>query len=376
MLIYFFLIALFCVLYLILIISYWTSWTSIPTHKVSEDFSPDVFLSVVIAVRNEEEHIGSCIKSILRNNFPKPLYEIIIVNDHSTDKTQAIIEETISKNLRSISITDPEIKGKKAALQIGIEAAKGEYIITTDGDCIVPANWLLYYAYYFQCLKKNVIVGAVGIKSNNHFIERFQSLDVLATMGVTAGAIQGEWHYAANGSNLGFQKSLFIRLGGFKGNEHFASGDDMFFIHKVARADKNQIAYIKNYEHCVWTKAEKSWTDLIQQRTRWASKTEAYTDIQLRVVLVFLFIFNGSILLNFLLIPFLINYALPLFLLQISIKLCIDFLFLKALTKHYRVNSWLTSFPLALPFFSLFYLMVSFLGLSRNKYEWKDRQVQ
>lgn len=368
--------ALLCVLYLILIISYWTSWASIPVHEVTDDFSPDLFLSVVIAVRNEESNIEACIKSILRNNFPKTLYEVIVVNDHSADHTHSIMERINSKNLRRIDLVDPAITGKKAALQVGIESAKGDYILTTDGDCIVPEQWLRYFAYYFQCLKKNLVVGPVAIKSQARFLERFQSLDVLATMGVTAGAIQGEWHYAANGANLGFKKSLFNRLEGFRGNEQFASGDDMFFIHKVAEDNKSQIAYLKHRSQLVWTKAETSWQDLIRQRTRWASKTNAYTDKHLQFILIFIFIFNVSILLNILLAPFLPYYMIPLLLLQLLSKSIIDYLFLKTLSKYYQVSTWLLWFPLAFPVFSVFYLIVAYSGLSKENYIWKGRKVQ
>ncbi len=115
--------------------------------KTNLDGTPG-FISIIVPARNEELNIFNCINSIHNNNFPVENYEIIAINDRSTDSTGAILSElnTNIKNLKIITVTNgsqkKNLKGKAGALQAGISESKGDIILMTDADCIVNPEWI------------------------------------------------------------------------------------------------------------------------------------------------------------------------------------------------------------------------------------------
>ena len=119
-------------------------------------YKPATTFSIIIPARNEEENIEACIQSILNNNYPKHLFEIIIADDFSTDATPDIVHrlQTEFSNIHIISlkniITENINSYKKRAIELAIAQSKYEWIITTDADCIVPQNWLSLFDAYIQ----------------------------------------------------------------------------------------------------------------------------------------------------------------------------------------------------------------------------------
>lgn len=120
----------------------YTCFEDIPNsifEKINQDLvnvqSEDPVVSVVIAAWNEETNILNCIASLskIKSDYP---FEIIVVNNNSTDKTQRILDKLYIR-----SLFEP-IQGCGPARQLGQEAALGEYILMGDADCIYPANWI------------------------------------------------------------------------------------------------------------------------------------------------------------------------------------------------------------------------------------------
>ena len=164
--------------------------------------------SVIIAVRNESENIKQCIQSILDNEIKENLYEIIIVDDHSTDDTLAKIQNFHNDNIRFIQQKEG-INGKKAALTLGISLAKFPIIICTDADSNVGKNWIETHtlAYHDYTVKFNT--GIVLPEMNETILSKFQWLDFAATMAITANGIYRQSYFLANGANLSYQKHTF-----------------------------------------------------------------------------------------------------------------------------------------------------------------------
>ncbi len=94
------------------------------------------FVSVVVGIRNEEKYIVECIESLLSQEYPKELYEIIIVDGMSTDNTQSIVKKYPVKLILN------ERKNVAAARNLGVKAAKGDFVSFTDGDCKADKLWL------------------------------------------------------------------------------------------------------------------------------------------------------------------------------------------------------------------------------------------
>ena len=124
------------VCYSILIFYYWKSWRSIPDFTPSNQ-TPSTSISIIIPARNEEENIGELLKKLLEQTYAKELVEIIVVDDHSTDKTAEIVAQYEKVKLLRLE-NDISNSFKKKAIEKGITAAAGELIITTDADCVPP----------------------------------------------------------------------------------------------------------------------------------------------------------------------------------------------------------------------------------------------
>ena len=99
-------------------------------------------LSVVIPAYNEEKRIGHCLKSVF-NQTVKP-YEVIVVDNNSTDRTVEIAREMGAK------VVVQPLQGATYARNMGFDEAKGEVIARTDADTIVPNDWIEKYKEHFE----------------------------------------------------------------------------------------------------------------------------------------------------------------------------------------------------------------------------------
>jgi cellulose synthase/poly-beta-1,6-N-acetylglucosamine synthase-like glycosyltransferase len=117
--------------------------------NVPTAINKDFFVSVIIPARDESKNIANCIQSLIESDYPEDCFEIIVVNDRSSDNTAAIVENIISQTKISIrlhNITEENyfenstLIGKPRALKEGIDIAKGDYFLLTDADCIVQPN--------------------------------------------------------------------------------------------------------------------------------------------------------------------------------------------------------------------------------------------
>jgi len=155
-----------------------------------------VFISVVIAARNEEKNIGNILNHLINQTYPRELYEIIIVNDGSEDRTGEIINKFARKhsNIRHIRAKVDKTIGltaKKNALNQGIQQSKGELILSTDADCHVKPSWIETMVSYFT----DDVGMVVGFSQFGHpkgkysVFEQLQAIDFLSLMGAAQGSI-------------------------------------------------------------------------------------------------------------------------------------------------------------------------------------------
>jgi cellulose synthase/poly-beta-1,6-N-acetylglucosamine synthase-like glycosyltransferase len=234
-------------------------------------------VSVVVAARNEEKNISHLLTSLTNQSYPQALYEIIIADDESEDKTIEIIEGFIKNNdnIRLLHSENREnVKSpKKNALSTGIAQAKGEIIMTTDADCIVGKYWI---ESYMSCFEKNVamVAGLSRTKlrdwTQTSFLNKFENFDFLAMFSAAAGAVSVGKQYSCSGQNLAYTKAAFNEIGGFSLIENMVSGDDIFLMQLFKRNDK-EIIFNFSPHNFVYTKPVTNTKSLINQRSRWAS---------------------------------------------------------------------------------------------------------
>jgi len=349
-------------------------WDDTVEWEIPKYYSPVTKVSIVIAARNEEKSIGQCLESILNCDYPNHLFEIIVVNDHSEDGTVDLINSFDNPNIRIINLDTSH--GKKGALDEGIKLATGELIGCTDADCIVPKDWILSFVSYYKANHSKCMAGPISYNSGRSLIQRFQFLDTLNNMCVTANGIKKKSYYMANGANLFFSKSVFEEVGGHSRESKFASGDDMFLIQQIANNYPNGISFLKSKSAIVKTEPENTLADLISQRSRWATKSKAYTNKNIMKIQGFVFTFVLLIILNLILSPFGSGLCLFGFLFALFIKWTIDYLYLSKLADYFEDRDPLKSFFGASLGFFIYILFAGWKALSPSTYEWKGRKTK
>ena len=362
--------------YAVIMAIYLHSWKNTKAFSSSIEF-PLPSVSIVIPVRNEELHIEQLIKDILAQDYPAHLIEIIIVDDHSEDKTPEIVRRFQNDNIHLISL-DQYLKDqgvstayKKKAIEAGVQSAKGQLIMTTDGDCHVSKQWINSMVNIWHSSGAKLLTGAVVMTETDTFFKKFQSLDFLGMMGITAAMLNLKIYNMANGANLLYEKSAFESVNGFSGIDHLASGDDMLLMYKIAQKYDGAVAYAKHPDAVVYTKTMSTLKDFLQQRFRWTAKSKDYQDQRMTWILGTVFLFVFSLVVNFI-AAFFGKTFLYLFLAQIIIKIISDYRLLKCTAQYYGRGDLMKSFFSSQILHIVYIVFVGSLG-NLLKFEWKGR---
>ncbi|HEY6160606.1 MAG TPA: glycosyltransferase [Bacteroidia bacterium] len=273
----------------------WSAWLikglkNVVSVPVGDKGAGTCKVSVVIAARNEEKNIGTCLISIVRMGLPGNA-EIIVVDDHSEDATAGTVRAFIQKCPQIKLVELPEGKsGKKEAITGGIDKAGGELILLTDADCIVPENWIEDITNFYSKDKPAMIIMPVLMNTGRNFFEKLQALEFFSLVAVTASAAAQARPVMCNGAALAYRKDVFKDLKGYSGNLHFPSGDDMMLMQEIKRDGKYSVAWFYNGTACVQTPAQPGLRKFFDQRTRWASKTKHYSDKRTTALALFVFL--------------------------------------------------------------------------------------
>lgn len=367
-------------LYAVLFILFRQWWNQVPLFlgEVHSKDIPCTRISVIIPARNEETNIGACLQSILQQNYPAALLEIIVVDDHSTDKTAAIVQSFRSPLIHLISLTDDSDGSwrspKKYAIETGIKKALGQLIVTTDADCVCEPGWLTDIEQYYRISGKKFIAAPVKINSGHSLLSRFQSLDFLTMQGITAAVVYKQFMNMCNGANLAYEKAVFFEVGGFSGIDTIASGDDMLLMHKVARRYPGCTGYLKSKEAIVTTAPALTWKDFIQQRIRWASKATNYKEPTIFLVLLLVYLTNFSIFV-LLVLSFLQYHYFLYFLAILFIKFMAELIFVRGIAEFFNQQRLLIYLLVLQPVHIMYIIVSGFFGQFRT-YQWKGRKLK
>ncbi len=355
-----------------------------PEERKTDNELP--FVSIIIAARNEETNIGRCIKSLITQTYPEDKFEIIVTDDHSTDQTISIIKSFQKQNIHAISLagfTENKILNsyKKKSIETALQFAKGGLIVTTDADCIAPRKWLETLVLFYK--EKAPVFVAMPVvfcapSSRDSFLKRFfknfQSLDFMTLQGITGASVYKKFHSMCNGANLAYEKKVFYEVNGFDDIDDIASGDDMLLMHKIQKVYPDKIMFLKSPEVIVKTQPAATLKEFMNQRIRWASKTDKYTDRKIIAVLMLVYLLNAWI---FILgvSSFFIIKAFYIFLIAIIIKTIVELIFLYPVAKFFGEQKLLWWFVPAQPFHILYILIAGWLG-KFGSYQWKGRNVK
>jgi cellulose synthase/poly-beta-1,6-N-acetylglucosamine synthase-like glycosyltransferase len=258
---------------------------------------------------------------------------------------------------------------KKKAIEIAVAEAKGDWILTTDADCIVPKRWLHLYNAYIQENQPCFVAAPVMFIKTAGILNQFQVLDFLALQGITAAAVGAGKHSMSNGANLGFEKTAFIAVGGYQGVDHIASGDDMFLMHKMKQTLHKPVGYLFHPDAIVLTAAMDTWKGFIMQRIRWASKARYYDDRSITMVLTLVYFFN----LSFVCLAFMGSWST--LLIALAFKTFFELFFLDSVAKFFKMQPELKYFVLYQPIHIVYNIAAGLFGQLKT-YSWKGRKVK
>ncbi|MEM7085293.1 MAG: glycosyltransferase [Bacteroidota bacterium] len=348
----------------------------LPRVQISK-VKPDNKFSLIVPFRNEEGNLATLLQSIDALEYPTQLFEVILVNDASEDKGEQIIWQHAQKtDLNLTVLQNKRVSGspKKDAIRTAIEQANNKWIITTDADCELSKNWLYCYDELIQKEAPKMICGPVVYNSNGSILDHFQFLDGLSLQGVAMGSFGWKRPFLCNGANMAYEKSVFEAVKGYEQNDHIASGDDIFLLEKVQSHFPNKIAFLKSKEAVVITKTENSWSQAIQQRIRWASKTTKQKNTPSKVMGVIVFMGNLAFLVS--LGWFAWDSKPVYFLLMIlGMKMVVDLLLLKTVSQLLAKPISLLWFLVTALIYPLLILWVIFNSLI-GSYQWKGRNFK
>ncbi len=329
----------------------------------SVDLKPKTSFSIIVPFRNEAENLPLLLKSLSIINYPQELFEVILVDDESDDEFTFQDESEIS--VKIIKNNRVSHSPKKDAITTAVSLVKNDWIITTDADCIAPAQWLLTLDNYIQIHDVKMLAGAVSYSGQDSFLHHFQQLDLASLQGATIGSFGIDKGFMCNGANLAYTKNLFEALSGFEDNNNLASGDDVFLLQKAITTFPKKVHYLKSKDNIIRTKPVNNWKALFHQRVRWASKTTSYKNHFGKILGIIVFGGNAALISAI----FFLDYNL--LILAFVTKSCFDGVLI------YKTNSFLDKKTQELFLCSLLYPFFSVgvaLYLLFGKYEWKGRR--
>lgn len=368
-------------LYSLLILLYRRWFLELPVFQSNIDLAPQTRFSIIIPARNEAENIEQFLPSILEQQYPIELFDVTVINDHSTDDTAKAVKKLQEKypNLHLLELSE-HIDGsitnayKKKAIEIAIAQCKGDWIITTDADCMAKPAWLTQYDAFIQREQPVLVAAPVMFFNTGSFISLFQVLDFLSLQGITAAAVGAGSHAMCNGANLAYQKMAFYEVGQFKGIDHIASGDDMLLMQKIKKHYPGKLGYLFNTNAIIQTTAMPDWKSFLNQRIRWASKAQIYQDKSIFWVLALVFTYN-VLLLIMAISSFFVEDGWYQVLWLLGIKTVVELSFMIPVARFFGLSNTLLWFPIMEPFHILYTVIAGWLG-KFGSYQWKGRKLQ
>lgn len=379
-LMYSLLCVILAVFYIVLIHFYTKGWLKTPHQNVKVQFPPSKGLTVIVVIRNEEDHIQTCIESMLSQNYPENLYELIVVDDFSSDASASIVQAFGDKVqfIRLAEILGPEyakLANKKRGITAAVNRAKYDLVLCGDGDCVYGPQWIASMIQYYEKYHKAFFTAPVEYQPGNSIWRKFLSMDQISLMGVTAGSIGQKKPVMANGANMFFEKDVFFEVGGYANNEDIASGDDIFLMQKIFLRDPKAIGFVKNKQAIARTAPPETLREFVHQRIRWTSKSAQMIDPKVKLVLIFNYLFYLSAFINLFVLPWISGIFFFLGVLMLVLKLFIDTFFFGNMLAFFGrkdLMRWL------LPIEIIHLSYVSLLGVLAifGTYTWKGRRVK
>lgn len=331
------------------------------------------FISIIIAAHNEEEKLRDCLDSVLSQTYSSDSFEILIADDRSTDATPKIAKEYCDQfeNVSCVRVEPCEFAiPKKTALARGLEKARGDIIISTDGDCIVTPKWLESMNSYFAA-NIGMVIGHVNYHKPAHLGSGIDAIDYFSHRALGAAFVGAGSVYTCTAANFAYRKEIYDNVKDEFVKLKVRPAEDNFFINIVHSRTDYLVAVATDAESIVLTEGAQSFKHFFDQRFRWG----AYGGNILNIGVQLFFI---PVLIFYILIWFGIGGSLfsssiaSAFLISMIIKFSADFFFMLKATHMFK-SIYLMKYLPAEWFLHLFLTLVIVIKGNLFSFKWKGK---
>ena len=332
-------------------------------------------IAVLVPFRNEAHHLPALLQSLYRQDY-RGYFEIVLIDDFSTDAGGAD-RIPVGIQLRTLRLEDfpryvNPLAHKKSALTLGVSHTDCEVIVTTDADCVWPVSGLQHLGETFAA-GADVVLGPVMIDPVTDVCSGFQALDLASYQLFTQATAVGGAPALANGAHFAFRRDSFAAVGGYRGVDHLASGDDVLLLHKFIAAGRQEIRYLGKREAVVTTSPVNGWSALWQQRLRWASKAGHYANTELKAAQALAFLNSLGIVAGLLLALHDLRFLYAALLAWI-LKAGVDYVLLRGICRYYAREELLRWYPAAQVLYPFYLVAVGTAALAGVRTDWKGRR--
>lgn len=360
------LLTILLALYLLKILIFYTG------ARRADRFAPQTGLpsvSVLVAARNEEQNIGRCIEGLAALRYDGEI-EIIVIDDNSTDRTAEIIADWARRvpRLRHMH-SDGQVhglRGKANAIAQAIESSRGELILTTDADCVVPPGWVeetvRQYDEHTGC-----VCGFTLIRTDSVF-SGMQALDWAYLMTIAAAGVGWNYALSAVGNNMSFRRKAYEDVGGYQG-VGFSVTEDFALFKAIAYKTDWIVRYPVNPAALVWSEPCTDLQELFRQKKRWGRGGLDIPKLGFGIMSIG-FLMNTAILL----LPF---FGIPAWAWVAALlgKSAGDALLLSLSLRKFRLLHLFRYFPIFELYYLIYVTVLPFAVLLGGRVVWKDRKL-
>jgi len=370
--------SLFLFIYLVFLGWVWQRWNRLPRTRLGSVVSELPGVTIVIPVRNEQEHIKALIDSLESVNYPQDKLEVIIIDDASTDKTPQLLNKHINPQgvLRWMRLEQPQqFHGsyKKRALTHGIKSSRFPVIITTDGDCLFHPHWV--ETMVNAMVSRNLVFASGPVDYlKDHAFAAPMNIELACLVATGAVSLQAHRPNMCNGANLCFLKEVFEEVGGYEGFEHIHSGDDEFLLYKIHQRYPKQVGFIKEAAAVVQTHPPGSLSELFNQRKRWSGKWKEHKSRIPGMLALSVFCFH--LLLMVAVFGSLMGwYSWRMLIIQLAAKLLMEWLLVRSIYRFFG-KSLSVGWILLMQLLYSIYVVIIGVTVQFSGYHWKKRHYQ
>ncbi len=361
------LLFLFSAVYIVMIVVFALA-ASASRSRPEAGYRPSV--SIIIAARNEEGHIGTCLDSIVALTYPKDLLEVIVVDDRSTDRTAEIIGGFGDKypyiKLLRIESESGDRPGKTNAVMNAADASHGDVLMFTDADCRVPPAWVENTVAHYADPSIGVVAGFTYLAGESR-LAQMQALDWFVLTSVASATTRLGFPVTAVGTNLSVRRKAYDSVGGYR-KIPFSVTEDYALFHAVTSAGKWAARFPMDPGTLVESTPCPTMKQLFRQKQRWFMGGRG---MDAKSLLIFSFPYAF----NFLIVLALFFSPLWAVLLAVAVKLLVDFLLCLPAMSAFGRLSLLRVYPIFELYYYTYVLLFPPLVMFGGKITWKDRKM-